>query len=271
MNTEISLPVKRPFNWKGYLFLVVILIPSVYAVLPYSLSLTSTTLNLDEWLSFLALNMVNVAIYAALAAIGLFLGTRIGLGLPFVERWVKKEPVRDIFLKVLVFSIIAGAVVGVVIIVLDVVIFGPLLQAEFQNLHVILPETANPPAWQGFLASFYGGIVEEVLLRLFLMTALAFLGSLVFRDSEGRPTGTVLWSANILAAIIFGLGHLPTALAIGVPLTTLFITRTVVLNGLGGVVFGWLYWTRGLESAMVAHFSTDIVLHVLFVMILSLL
>ena len=29
------------------------------------------------------------------------------------------------------------------------------------------------------------------------------------------------------------------------------------------VVFGWLYWKRGLEMAIVAHFGADIVLHVI--------
>ena len=28
-------------------------------------------------------------------------------------------------------------------------------------------------------------------------------------------------------------------------------------------VFGWLYWKRGLEAAMISHFSADIVTHVL--------
>jgi hypothetical protein len=27
-------------------------------------------------------------------------------------------------------------------------------------------------------------------------------------------------------------------------------------------VFGWLYWRRGLEAAIVAHFAADLVLHV---------
>jgi len=35
------------------------------------------------------------------------------------------------------------------------------------------------------------------------------------------------------------------------------------LNGLGGLAFGWLYWKQGLESAMMAHFLADIVLHVI--------
>ncbi len=41
------------------------------------------------------------------------------------------------------------------------------------------------------------------------------------------------------------------------------VARALVLNGVGGVVFGWLYWRRGLLAAMVAHFSADVVLHVL--------
>ncbi|MCK7526806.1 MAG: hypothetical protein MZV64_59015 [Ignavibacteriales bacterium] len=48
-----------------------------------------------------------------------------------------------------------------------------------------------------------------------------------------------------------------------IPLTPLVITRAIVLNGLAGIGFGWLYWKRGLEFAMIAHFSADIVLHVL--------
>ena len=42
-------------------------------------------------------------------------------------------------------------------------------------------------------------------------------------------------------------------------LTPLVIARTLVLNGLAGVVFGWLYWRRGLLAAMVAHFTFDLV------------
>jgi membrane protease YdiL (CAAX protease family) len=78
-----------------------------------------------------------------------------------------------------------------------------------------------------------------------------------------------MWAANILAAVGFGLAHLPLASEIGIPLTPLFITRTLVLNGIGGIAFGWLYWKRGLESAMIAHFSADIVVHVLTPLILS--
>ena len=74
--------------------------------------------------------------------------------------------------------------------------------------------------------------------------------------------------ANLGAAILFGLGHLPTTATL-VSLTAMVILRATVLNGIGGVVFGYLYWKRGLEAAMLAHFSADIVLHVLTPLILA--
>ena len=65
-----------------------------------------------------------------------------------------------------------------------------------------------------------------------------------------------------LAAGLFGLGHLPATAAL-LPLTPAVIARALILNGIPGVVFGWLFWRRGLEAAMVAHFAADLVLHVI--------
>jgi len=43
-------------------------------------------------------------------------------------------------------------------------------------------------------------------------------------------------------------------------LTPLVVVRAIILNGIGGVVFGWLFWKKGIESAIIAHFETDIFL-----------
>ena len=40
------------------------------------------------------------------------------------------------------------------------------------------------------------------------------------------------------------------------------VVRTIALNAIAGIAFGWLFWKHGLEMAMLAHFSADIVLHV---------
>ncbi|MCA9161001.1 MAG: CPBP family intramembrane metalloprotease [Planctomycetales bacterium] len=58
-----------------------------------------------------------------------------------------------------------------------------------------------------------------------------------------------------------GAGHLPTAACI-LPLTPIWIARVIVLNGLFAVAAGYLFWKRGLESAILAHWMADIVLHV---------
>jgi len=120
-----------------------------------------------------------------------------------------------------------------------------------------------PPFWMGFLASFYGGIGEEILLRLFFMTLLVWLFSKLIKSNENILTNDVImWSSIIISTVLFGLGHLPITKSL-TPLTSLVIIRALVLNGVGGILFGWLYWKKGLETAMIAHFSTDLVLHTL--------
>ncbi len=264
--STISLPTKRPFSWKVYLFLAVLLAPALYAILPYGLTLQSVTLEPGEWPMAIIGNLPWLVIYWVVGGIGLLLASRIGLGLPFVEGWLKKEPIWDRFGRVVVISVIVGLAAAVVMVGLARVIDPPML-AELESLGASISEDIRPPAWQGFLASFSAGITEEVLLRLFLLTLLAWLGGLVSHDGEGRPTPAVFWIANILAAGLFGAGHLPTVAAMGLPLTALLIIRTLMLNSVMGLVFGWLYWTRGLESAMIAHFSADIVIHVVLVLL----
>ena len=79
------------------------------------------------------------------------------------------------------------------------------------------------------------------------------------RKRDGQPSLKILWLANVIVAILFGLGHLPATMLL-FPLTPLVIARAIILNGLAGLAFGYLYWTRGLESAMLAHFSGDMIL-----------
>lgn len=187
---------------------------------------------------------------------------RIGLTTPILDSATKGDATSDTLRSSLPISIGLGFIASILIVGLDA-LFQPLLIRELGDKANALMLTTQPAAWKGFLASFYGGITEEILLRLFVMSLLAWIGSFISKTSDGKPTTVIFWTANILAAILFGLGHLPTVSAL-VPLTTLVVIRTVTLNAIGGIIFGWLYQTRGLESAMIAHFSADIVLHVIF-------
>ena len=150
-------------------------------------------------------------------------------------------------------SVLLGILTGVVIILLDLL---------FIKLGVSLLEQVSVPIWQGFLASFYGGIAEEIILRLFFMTLIVWIFS-KFKKTNVIKNNFIMWSSIIIAALLFGVGHLPATAAL-TSLTPLVIFRALLLNGIGGIVFGWLYWKKGLESAMIAHFFADIILHVAF-------
>jgi membrane protease YdiL (CAAX protease family) len=260
--------MNKPFPWKSFFILWIASIFGTIAVIPYSLALQSGALQgLDLPLPLPALIAIqilqSVLLFGVLTALGLLLANRIGLGFPILEAQLRGEPIGDKVRAILPVSIAVGVIASLLIIALEVTVFQPALLREIGDTADALNlQAAQPAAWKGFLASFYGGIVEEILLRLFLMSLLAWFGSFLSKTTEGKPTNLVFWIANILAAIIFGIAHLP-ATATLVPLTSLVVTRAIVLNGLAGIAFGYLYWKRGLEAAMLAHFSADIVLHVL--------
>jgi uncharacterized membrane protein YhaH (DUF805 family) len=238
------LTVQGRFNRREFLVLWIASIIGVVAVIPYSLTFQAPVLQALP-ISLAALLPIqvgeNAAIFAVAVVGGLFLATRIGLGAPILEAYLAHQKVTGRIKAILVPSIALGIIASLIIIGLDATVFEPALVAELGKTSEALTRlNIQPPAWQGLLASFYGGIDEEIAMRLFLFSLLAFLGKFLSHTTDGRPTLPVLWAANILTAIIFGLGHLPTTAAL-IPITPLVVARAVVLNGLAGIVFGYLY------------------------------
>ena len=260
-------------NWRVFFILWIAAILSSIAVLPYALELQGSTLEaLDLPIPLPALIAIQIGQSAVLFAIiifaGMFFASRVGLGSPILDSMTRDESVYDKVRAILPISIGLGVLAGLLIIGVDFLFQPALLNEPGDSASALDSQNIHPAAWKGFLASFYGGIAEEILLRLLVMSFFVWLGRLISKTPEGKPTNTVFWIANILAAVLFGLAHLP-ATATFLPLTPLVITRAILLNGIGGVIFGWLYWRRGLEAAMLAHFSADIVLHVLFASIIG--
>jgi membrane protease YdiL (CAAX protease family) len=72
----------------------------------------------------------------------------------------------------------------------------------------------------------------------------------------------VFWIAIAVMAVLVGLGHLPATKRLAGRITPLLLTRALLLNGVIGILCGWLFWRSGLEAAVLAHFSADIVYHV---------
>jgi membrane protease YdiL (CAAX protease family) len=181
------------------------------------------------------------------ALVGLRMGQRAGLDAPWLRALLTRRP-RPIvpWARSLLVGFLVGAVMAGILLLVD-----PYLPPPLHPLPKI-------GAWNGLLASFYGGIGEEVLLRLFVMTLLVWL---VARLRRRSPGAALYWSAVVVAALLFGAGHLPAAAGF-FPLTPVVVLDFVLVNALGGVVFGWLYWRHGLEAAMCAHFGADLALHV---------
>jgi hypothetical protein len=247
---------RAAYPWRQAFVLFAIGVPATVVVLPYQLALQPALLEKAP-LALLVLGAVfNSAIEVAGAVgLGLLAARAVGLRSPISEAIANGGDVRVAVRGVDVrLAVVLGVGSAILVLVLDATLF------EAVAASIASSGAARPNRLVGFLASFEGGVTEEILLRLFVMSAIAWVLSRVWRR---RPAG-IFWAANVAAAVVFGLLHVP-ATAASVGLTPLVVTRAIVLNGLVGVVAGWLYWRRGLESAMVAHFCADLVVHVLVV------
>jgi hypothetical protein len=115
----------------------------------------------------------------------------------------------------------------------------------------------------------YGGIIEEILLRLLVMSLFVLILWKLFaksRDHLNIPNW-IYKAAIILAAALFAAGHIPfTVQSIGLSIPILI--RCFVLNGIGGIGFGYLYWKKGLAYSMYAHAATHVFMQVIFMPIL---
>jgi hypothetical protein len=255
---KIILETKRHWNWKVFFVLVGLTIPALFVILPYTLHLQNISLGWD----ILVLDrLIYIVLYSMLGGIGLALANRIGLGMPFVEGWIKRKPISYRFRNIVAIAWIAAVGLNLLSLFLHTIVFDPPLHDMLEKLGIVISEAAQTPPMYGFLAALSAGITEETLFRLLGLSLLAWLGGLVFHDSDGRPKPIVFWTANILFALAFGAAHFPAQAAIGLPINLLVVISTLVLNGIGGLLLGWLFWTFGLESAILAHILADILRH----------
>jgi len=252
--------MKNLINWKLFFILLVTCVITAFMVFPYALALTSTEIELT-YENLLLTGAQNLVMFAVVIFFGLLLSKPVGMGLPIMQNILEGKNQAKEFKAILLPSIVWGAIAGILIILLSIPFNRLIPELQNSNFHI--------PAWKALLASFYGGIAEEVLLRLFVVSLLVWITFKIKKNKDGGPTVFGIWIAIILAAVVFGLGHLPATAQI-VDLNSTVITRAIVLNGVGGVIFGWLYWKKGLESAIISHFTTDIVLHIITPFVISL-
>ena len=236
---------------------ILLLLASIFggiSVYPYTCSISTYEMPKPLFLFIAAIFIQIVIMFSIFIFVGLFLGKKTGLGAPIIEDWLKRWPLREKIKSLLFYSIVLGILVGISIFVLDRVVFAVFIEP-------ITTYQSKPPLWQRFLLSFYGGINEEIAMRLFLMTLIVWISTKIRKVKDNIPADLTFWFAIILTSILFGLGHLPMT-AQFMKITTVVVLRALILNGIAGIVFGWIYWKKGLLLAIISHFSADIVLHV---------
>lgn len=106
-------------------------------------------------------------LFAILTFIGLKLSSNLGFQVPIIEKLVVKEKIDFNVKPIIKTSVLLGSLAGIIIILLDFMFFKFGLESLFKEISV--------PIWQGFLASFYGGISEEIVMRLFFMTFIIWV------------------------------------------------------------------------------------------------
>ena len=199
----------------------------------------------------IAIAMAQTVGYAAVCGfVGCLLAGSLGLWRP-----IRFE--RAPLLKALGLSLVGGILFS-----LDKWTFGrwiPEVGASYEA-----PITLNN--WLGSV--LYGGIVEELMLRLFFMSLLAWLIWKIFFRQEKQVPVKVLVIANVVAALLFAAGHLPATFVLFGELTPMILFRCFLLNGSFGLAFGWLYRKFGLRYAMIAHGGCHVVSKLIWILFL---
>ncbi len=202
---------------------------------------------------FLPSTIALLLVTTPLAALGLSLGSKIGLGAPLLTALLVRRPGA---LRRILRVAVAAAGVGV-----SIGFFLLLLRFAAADLHSpALPELGHRGVLGSFLVAVSAAIGEEVWLRLGMMTIVAWLLTRIF--GQDKLTSRITWAAILASALVFGAIHLPQLAAAGAA-TVIGVTGTMFGNAIVGIACGWLFWKYGIISAIAAHFAIDIVLHVL--------
>jgi hypothetical protein len=180
-----------------------------------------------------------------LTVIGILIGTalheKVQLTIPSIKYLLKIETPQISFLAQIKSGIIFGIAAGIVISLIALV-FKSFLPAEFMALGSKIELTATARL-------LYGGITEELLMRYGFMTLVVWV---VFKISRNLQNSTYVIGI-IMSSFLFAAGHLPVVFNAVPNPSAMLILYIILGNASAVIIFGWLYWKKGLETAMIAH------------------
>lgn len=242
-------PLKSVPRWR---FAMLIWLASMFGAVSVAVMIlpqlsAEMTLPAPLWLIALASAVQSGLLLALATWAGVALAPTLGFRAPLFEAAAMRRPILVELWSQLRPGVYAGVPAG-----LALLMFTRFSPPEIAQL----AERFEPPLLARLL---YGGVTEEVLMRWGVMTSLTWLmWRLLRRPGEAVRPAYVLF-AIVASSLIFGLGHLPVAHFLLGGFTPSTLSWVIGANTSFGMLFGWLFWRRGLESAMAAHAMTHLV------------
>jgi membrane protease YdiL (CAAX protease family) len=159
-----------------------------------------------------------------------------------------------------------GVILTIIITIIGALILFPGDKLIFGSINSWVNEqyTISPTIYKIIGGLLVGGIIEEVMLRLFLMSLFVLImKKLFYKDKKEIPVKVYIIS-NIISAILFAAGHLPST-ATMTTLTPIIIFRCFLFNGGLGLAFGYLYRKYGILYAMISHGFCHLIADILMI------
>jgi hypothetical protein len=145
-----------------------------------------------------------------------------------------------------------GLIVGLLLLAMIRLVIEPDVPAAGARIAA----AAALPLWRRVLIIYVAAVGEELVFRLVLLSLLTGLFARLVLRADELPTPGIVRAANGLSALAFAAVHIPAWSAVG-RLNLPLALMVVILNGLGGVVFGYVFVRRGIGAAMWAHAGAD--------------
>jgi hypothetical protein len=200
-------------------------------------------------------SLLQPAILLAIAVlIGTALARKVGLTSPVTEALASEGDAMQAFRPQWLPGLVGGISGGITIVAIAFIwkpFLPPDVVTRVAELGNLLPITTR---------ILYGGVTEELLLRWGLMTLLVWIPWRVFQKRDGVPKLLYFISAILISSLVFAIGHLPIASLLVPKLTIALTSYVIAANSAFGLIAGYLYWKKGLESAILAHMLTHVVL-----------
>ena len=205
--------------------------------------------------AFKLLSLIQPAVILSVAVlVGVALASKVRLSSPVAEAAASGGDAVSALKPQIIPGIVGGLAGGISLILIATILkpfLSPEVLARLGEYGKVLPLPTR---------LLYGGIIEELLLRWGLMTLLVWAAWRLFQKRRGQPKPSFFVGAILISSLVFAIGHLPIAFML-FPEPTLALTLFVIIgNSAFGLIAGYLYWKKGLESAMIAHALTHVVM-----------